>query len=230
MAPPPTANFYIDGFNLYNGCLRSSPYRWLDLRALCERLAPGRAVNRVRYFTARVQGAKARRQQVYLSALSRLPSVHVHTEGHFTVHTVIRPIANAPAPGMTAVLEYAAAGRWHPLPRPKAHAWLRAAVRDVKEKGTDVNLATLLLADAYERDAQEAYVISGDSDLEMPVRMANAKLPVVVVNPVFGRTSRELQAAAASYTTLNMHVLASCQLPQRVTLASGRVLTRPTTW
>ena len=28
---------YIDGFNLYYGCLRQTPYKWLDLVALFER-------------------------------------------------------------------------------------------------------------------------------------------------------------------------------------------------
>lgn len=32
----PPANVYIDGFNLYRGCLENSPYKWLDLVALAE--------------------------------------------------------------------------------------------------------------------------------------------------------------------------------------------------
>lgn len=230
MPPSPTANFYIDGFNLYNGCLRSSPYRWLDLRALCEQLALGRTINHIRYFTARVHGVKALRQQVYLHALTSLPSVHVHTEGHFTVHTVVRPIANTPAKDMTAVLEYENGGTWHPLARPWPGHWLRASVRDVKEKGTDVNLATYLLVEAYAQDAHEAYVISGDSDLEMPIRIANGRVPVGVVNPVFGRRSKELQAAASGYTTLNAHLLANSQFPQQVILPTGKTVTKPKTW
>jgi uncharacterized LabA/DUF88 family protein len=226
----PTANFYVDGFNLYNGCLKSSPYKWLDLEALCRQLAPNSTLNRVRYFTARVHGAKALRQQVYLEALAACPAVAIHTEGHFTVHTVTRPIANTPADGMATVLEYQSGGSWHALPKPKAGCWLRASVRDVKEKGTDVNLATLLLVDAYEAVAAEAYVISGDSDLEMPIRIANSKMPVTVINPVFGRRSKELQAASHRYTTLNSTVLARSQLPQTVVHPSGKRLTKPATW
>ncbi len=29
-------NVYVDGFNLYYGCLKGTPYRWLDLGALCQ--------------------------------------------------------------------------------------------------------------------------------------------------------------------------------------------------
>ena len=36
----PTANVYIDGFNLHYGALRQTPHRWLDLEKLCALLLP----------------------------------------------------------------------------------------------------------------------------------------------------------------------------------------------
>jgi hypothetical protein len=45
-------NVYIDGFNLYYGCLKGTPYKWLDLDALCRRLLPKHRLGRIRYFTA----------------------------------------------------------------------------------------------------------------------------------------------------------------------------------
>lgn len=33
-------NVYIDGFNLYYGALKGSPYKWLDLSALCHQMLP----------------------------------------------------------------------------------------------------------------------------------------------------------------------------------------------
>ena len=48
-------NVYIDAFNLYYGCLKGSPYRWLDLGLLCRLLLPGYSINRIRYFTAVVE-------------------------------------------------------------------------------------------------------------------------------------------------------------------------------
>ena len=47
-------NVYIDGFNLYYGCLKGTPYRWLDLRKHCELLLPKHQIQRIRYFTAMV--------------------------------------------------------------------------------------------------------------------------------------------------------------------------------
>jgi hypothetical protein len=47
-------NVYVDAFNLYYGCLKGTPYRWLDLGTLCTRLLPKDPINRIRYFTATV--------------------------------------------------------------------------------------------------------------------------------------------------------------------------------
>ena len=45
-------NVYVDAFNLYYGSLKGTPYRWLDLGALCARLLSKDQINRIRYFTA----------------------------------------------------------------------------------------------------------------------------------------------------------------------------------
>ena len=45
-------NVYVDGFNLYYGCLKGTPYKWLDLDAMCRRLLPKHELSRIRYFTA----------------------------------------------------------------------------------------------------------------------------------------------------------------------------------
>jgi hypothetical protein len=65
-------NVYVDAFNLYYGSLKGTPYRWLDLGALCARLLPKDRINRIRYFTATVSTRPdnpdaPQRQQVYLS-------------------------------------------------------------------------------------------------------------------------------------------------------------------
>lgn len=233
----PRAGFYIDGFNLYNGCLVGSPYKWLDLEVLAGQLAPHAAIHVVHYFTARVDGAKARRQDVYLRALGTLGPVFVHDEGHFETHTVTRPLATTPAPKMAAVLESSPPGTWHqppgpwvPLPHPAPGHDVRASVRDTKEKGTDVNLASYLISEALTDAIEEAYVVSGDSDLELPVSMAAAKIPVHVINPKAGWTSQRLQAAATSYTTMNVRLLANSQLPPAILLRTGQYLTKPRTW
>ncbi len=78
---------YVDGFNLYYGTLRKTPFKWLNLEALVQRLLdPENQIQRIRYFTAPVSGkfdsGTPMRQQRYLQALSTLPSVSVH-QGNF---------------------------------------------------------------------------------------------------------------------------------------------------
>ncbi len=47
-------NIYVDGVNLFYGCLRKPPYRWLDLHSLFQKLLPRNEIHRLRYFTALV--------------------------------------------------------------------------------------------------------------------------------------------------------------------------------
>ena len=170
-AKKPVANVYIDGFNLYRGCLENSPYKWLDLVALAEQLTPSHAINRVRYFTAHVEDPAANQGQlVYLRALRTIPLLEVRDNGKFTTHTVIRPLADQPANGMAAVLEWYRINHWVPLRRPAPGYWVRASVEHKTEKGSDVNLATYLVADAFRKEMAAAWVVSGDSESDRSVR------------------------------------------------------------
>jgi hypothetical protein len=67
-------NVYIDGFNLYYGCLKNTTHKWLDISKLCMLLLPGHTVNQIKYYTAYVTALphdpdQPVRQQTYLRAL-----------------------------------------------------------------------------------------------------------------------------------------------------------------
>jgi len=80
---------YIDGFNLYYGAVRGTPYKWLDLMAMCKGiLKPDHNVLRIKYFTALVHPTpydpqKHIRQQTYLRALMAHVSNIEIVYGHF---------------------------------------------------------------------------------------------------------------------------------------------------
>ena len=81
-----STNIYIDGFNLYNGRVKGTLYKWLDLHAMCQMLLPNHEINRIRYFTAHVMSYEhdpgaPQRQDMYLRALRTLPTVEVHDAG-----------------------------------------------------------------------------------------------------------------------------------------------------
>jgi hypothetical protein len=45
---------YVDGFNLYYGAAKNTPFKWVDPSALCAVVLPGISIGRIRYFTALV--------------------------------------------------------------------------------------------------------------------------------------------------------------------------------
>ena len=72
---------FIDGFNLYYGAVRNSPYKWLDLGALCRRMLPNDRIETIEYFTAIVSArphdlGMPVRQQVYLRALKTVGNLN----------------------------------------------------------------------------------------------------------------------------------------------------------
>ncbi len=75
-------NVYVDAFNLYYGCLRKTPYRWLNPAELCARIIPRNEIHRIRYFTALVtprpsDPQQRNRQEMYIRALRTLPNLSV---------------------------------------------------------------------------------------------------------------------------------------------------------
>lgn len=130
----PQARVYVDGFNLYNGAVRRTPYKWLDLGRLCRLLLSDYSVVGIRYFTARVEDrppdmGQAARQDTYLRALRTISGLTIH-EGFF-LHTstrarLVTPIACLAVPAC--------------LPNPRT-----VQVFKSEEKGSDVNIASHLL-------------------------------------------------------------------------------------
>ena len=66
---------YVDGFNVYYGALRGGPHKWLDLQRYFKLLRPHDAIQRIRYFTALVDGSAKANQALYLRALETLPLI-----------------------------------------------------------------------------------------------------------------------------------------------------------
>ena len=44
----PDTYVYIDGFNLYHGALKRTPYKWLDVAKLCQVVLPNDKVASIR--------------------------------------------------------------------------------------------------------------------------------------------------------------------------------------
>ena len=213
-----STNFYIDGFNLYYGSLKTRypQYRWLDIQALCENLVPNQRVNRVHYFTALLSNTAnddlvELRQQTHLRALAMLPKVEIHY-GKFETRRrrmpLWEPVRNVNAPQMV---------------------W----VSRTEEKRSDVNLATYLLIDACYDDFDEAVVISNDSDLVEPITAVRDRFHkrIGVVNPdVAHRRSPDLQNAGSwAFPTIYGRYFRDSQLPDQIADGDG-AFGKPLRW
>ena len=83
-----------------------------------------------------------------------------------------------------------------------------------EEKGSDVDIASYLLLDAFGNACTTAVVISNDSDLKTPIEIARHELgiKVGVVNPhPAHKRSRDLQPTF--FKQLRPSILKACQFP-----------------
>jgi hypothetical protein len=201
-------------FNLYYGCLKGTPYKWLDLDALSRRLEPRHQIHRIRYFTAQISRRpddpqRHTRQQAYLRALATIPHLDIHL-GRFQESSTRMRLAKPPTRG-------------------------RATVEVIKteEKGSDVNLATHLVADAFRGDGEVSVVISNDADLAEPIRLVCHELGrrVGVVNPHRAhRRSADLEAIRPTfYRQIHKWALRSAQFPEKLHDKRGEIR-RPSIW
>jgi len=203
---------YIDGFNLYYGCLKGTPYKWLDPGRLCGHLLKPNDVRSIKYFTARIVASRrdpdqATRQDVYFQALSSVSHLEIIL-GHFLTHTVTR--RRADGGGAVRVLQ-------------------------TEEKGSDVNLATHLIHDAHRNLMECAVLVTNDSDLAEAVRIARREigLRVGIIPPTLGRgryPSRELTRHATFVRRIRKGVLRDSQFPDRLLNRRGDLIHKPQSW
>jgi uncharacterized LabA/DUF88 family protein len=209
----PRTSVYVDAFNLYFGALKNTPYRWVDLEALCRAYLPNNDVTAIKYFTAKVSARpndpqQPARQQAYLRALETIPCVSI-IYGHYLSHEISARLANPPAGGSPYV-----------------------RIIKTEEKGSDVNLATHLLHDAHMNRFDVAVVISNDSDLLEPIKLVRAELgkKVGVLNPQ-KHPSRAILPHTDFLKQIRQKALAACQFPDSILDSDGNVLVhKPPTW
>jgi len=202
---------YVDGFNLYYGSVKDTPYKWLNIHRMCELLLPKNLILGIKYFTAKIVSRpddpqKPIRQQIYLRALRTLPNCKIFY-GHYLSHKVFMPLAN-PQRGQPKYVE----------------------VIKTEEKGSDVNLAVNMLHDGYQRRYELAVVVSNDSDLLAPIRIVqnNLGLQVGILNPQ-EHPSKVLKKEALFMKKIRPGVLRASQFPTTLVDAKGSFY-KPKEW
>ena len=203
-------NFYVDGFNLYYRALRGTGFRWLDLRTLAETLFPHDAIGTVHYFTALLtrrpnDPTQPQRQQAYLRALATLPDLEIH---YGTFRSGTRWAAPTQNPSRTI------------------------EVFHTEEKGSDVNLAVQLMADAFNGKCEQAVVVSSDADFVNAMWYVRQELGlrVALVHPDRKRRPPKQLSDAATYIKhLRASHLTKSQFPAQITDARG-TFSKPPGW
>lgn len=201
---------YIDGFNLYYGALKDTPYKWLNLEKCFKLLRQDDDIQRISYFTALLTGDKLVRQQIYLDAIQASPLVKV-TYGLFK-----------PRGRKCKVNVCAHSGNKY--------------YSDFEEKGTDVNIAISMLDDASKNLCERIILVSADSDLVPAVNLvkknfSNIEVVVYIPSRNYKRgAALELREAADKDKTLPQKILAVSQLPPKLIGASGKALGKPRAW
>jgi hypothetical protein len=212
---------YIDGFNLYYRLLKDTPsFKWLNLKALAvELLQPQNQIQTVRYYTARISGRfdpqAPARQQAYLDALNTEPDITVHM-GNFLVSKHWAGIAPPPQMRGGTVPVFLP-----PFPQ-VVKTW------KTEEKGSDVNLSSHLVRDAFQGKFDAAAVLSNDTDLVEPIRIVTQEigLPVGLLCPV-PKPATSLAQVASFIRHIRPQHLATSQFPDSI---PGTSITRPASW
>lgn len=211
----PRTRVYIDGFNLYYAAFDRakipSHLKWLDLRQLCVNALPKNAVDLVRYCTAKVNATptdpgQPARQEAYLQALRTIPELAIHY-GEFVLNDKNLKLVNPQGS------------------HKRARVWV------AEEKGSDVNLASYLLFDAFRDSYDVAVVISNDSDLKEPVRLVRHELGKVVgVLHVDGDRRCVFAGKVDFIKPLRESHFRNSQFPDLVTDSEGKSIQRPPEW
>lgn len=207
---------YVDGFNLYYGALKGTPYKWLDLKALFANiLQPQNDVLKIKYYTARVSARPDNpdaptRQDHYLQALqAHIAEIEI-IQGHF----IQKPV------------------RMRLVKKIPQRLSMYVNILKSEEKGSDVNLAVHLLNDAWNDCYDCAVVVSNDGDLAESMRLVRKERRKTVVllipgEPLVRPASVQLKRWSSYTKHIPQIALAASQLPDPI---PGTSITKPAAW
>ena len=204
---------YIDGFNLYYR-LKDTPYKWLDIQKLSEFYLSLKQhkITKIKYFTAQVKRklndpSNVTRQNMYLRALHTIPNLE----------TVFGQFKKRQVRGVLCDFE----------DRKRLNKNI-VKIQKWEEKKSDVNIATHLVADAYQNKFECAVLLSNDADLTPPLLHIKHKLKklVIVISP-YEKISTQLKKSSHFYKAISSKVLEQCQFPEKMRDVKGEFFCPP---
>src|SRR5690606_28367938 len=120
----------------------------------------------------------------------------------------------------------------HPLVRDQDGKVTTVYGKRREEKGTDVALATQLLVDAFDNQAETYAIITTDSDLVPPIRLlAERGHNLALVSVVGDKYNKAFDTIGIkTIRQIREGTLSASQLPERITDNEGRVIRKPPSW
>jgi uncharacterized LabA/DUF88 family protein len=207
---------YIDGFNFYKGLTKDTPYRWCDLHKLCNLLLPEGNLQKIKLFAAYSKDfldkpGQAHRQHLYLEALRIDPLIEFFPSKYVKCELQL-PMVNSPKENPEFVY-----------------------VRNYKEKGSDVKLATNIIKDAIEDNFDIAAVFTNDSDFAEPLNYVRYYLhkKIILVLTCNGKDSppsKDLQKIANYVKHIRVEDLANSQLEPIIYRSGKKPIYKPPSW
>lgn len=225
--------FYIDGFNLYFGCLKRSPYKWLDPCALMDRVLPSVNFtddqgNRVamalddcpiKYFTADLLEKLARKTSSYPNQQTYYRALEAHLGPRiilsYGAYTIVEARAHVVEKGIRL------------KDSPLKDIW------KVEEKQTDVSLALEAYGDALRGAVDQVVLVTNDTDHVPTVEKIkrDSNVLVGVISPNIGRYMNNDLTERADWSVggLSTEQLLQSQLPPFIR-GGGKNFHKPVQW
>ena len=204
---------YIDGFNLYYR-LKDTPYKWLDIQKLSEFYLnlKQHEITKIKYFTAQVKrklndSSNVTRQNMYLRVLKTIPNLE----------TIFGQFKKRQVRGVLVDSE----------DRKQLNKNI-VKIQKWEEKKSDVNIASHLVADAYQNKFECAVLLSNDADLTPPLLHIKHKLKklVIVISP-YKKISAQLKKSSHFYKAISPVILKQCQFPEKMKDDKGEFFCPP---
>jgi len=196
---------FVDGFNVYHS-LKSNPkyhkFLWLDFRTLAELFTKKNdTISGLYYFSA--------------CATWRPKSMKRH-------RILIDALKSR---GVKAIL-----GKFKE--KDKYCSLCKRCFKSREEKQTDVNIAVHLVKEAFLDKYDTAFLMTNDTDLIPAIKVVKDHFPQKKIGVLFpiGRWSAELKGVCDFWRKIERKHLSKSQFPDKLTLPSGIILKRPSTW
>lgn len=179
---------YIDGYNLYYGCLKHTKHKWLDIHKLffehiIKTQSPRATICKIKYFTADIKAKVASRGQ----------AAQIAQNDYHRALKILYPEQIEIIKGYYS-LDYANLPRYQhpPVKSDRAEVWR------LEEKQTDVNIALHAYRDVMRGDCDQIVLVSNDTDLEPALEMIrldkgdsiNIGIVIPITKPDPGKTRR----------------------------------------